>query len=196
MGLMALACLLTPAKASTPPLKPVPSVDPVAYAGTWYEVAVIPYFFENRCQSDALTRYTILQESPLVFEDYFQCTGKNGKTIRLTGRAKALTSDNYARLNATFLNFFGWRHGKKPNYWIIGQAEDYRYAVVGHPSRRYGWILSRAPQMASSDWSAVQGILTRNGYDPCRFMAVPQKGGIQKRQSLCEWTRSDAAVAL
>ena len=31
------------------------------------------------------------------------------------------------------------------DYWIIDLDPGYEYAVVGHPSREYLWILSRSP---------------------------------------------------
>ncbi|HMW38503.1 MAG: lipocalin family protein [Saprospiraceae bacterium] len=38
----------------------------------------------------------------------------------------------------------------KGKYWINDLAPDYSYAVVGHPNRKYLWILSRTPQMDQS----------------------------------------------
>jgi apolipoprotein D and lipocalin family protein len=36
------------------------------------------------------------------------------------------------------------------DYWILEVGEHYEYAVVGHPSRDYLWILSRTPTLARS----------------------------------------------
>ncbi|HEX6323603.1 MAG TPA: lipocalin family protein, partial [Vicinamibacterales bacterium] len=44
------------------------------------------------------------------------------------------------------------------DYWILGLAPDYAWAVVGSPDRKYLWILSRTAAMdrASLD-AAVAG---------------------------------------
>nr|HQU40957.1 lipocalin family protein [Chitinophagales bacterium] len=44
------------------------------------------------------------------------------------------------------------------SYWIIDLADDYSYAVVSHPGKKYLWILSRTPQM---DPATYDGILER-----------------------------------
>ena len=44
------------------------------------------------------------------------------------------------------------------DYWVIELDPDYQWAVVGSPSRKYLWILSRAPAM---EMSLFKGILAR-----------------------------------
>jgi apolipoprotein D and lipocalin family protein len=46
----------------------------------------------------------------------------------------------------------------KGKYWIIDLADDYSYAVVGHPNKKYLWILSRTPKMEDAIY---QNILTK-----------------------------------
>ena len=57
------------------------------------------------------------------------------------GRGRIVDSNTNAKLKVTFFWPF---HG---DYWIIDLDEEYRYAVVGHPRRKYLWILSRTPFM-------------------------------------------------
>ena len=49
-----------------------------------------------------------------------------------------------ARLEVSFVSLFGvqlfWG-----DYWVIGLGEGYDYALIGTPSRRWGWILARDP---------------------------------------------------
>ncbi|MEN3010918.1 MAG: lipocalin family protein, partial [Candidatus Bipolaricaulaceae bacterium] len=47
------------------------------------------------------------------------------------------------------------------DYWMIELAPDYSYAVVGHPTRRYGWILSRTPKLDEAAWAKIQAALAR-----------------------------------
>ena len=32
-------------------------------------------------------------------------------------------------------------------YWVIAICDEYKWAVVGQPERKRGWILSRTPQI-------------------------------------------------
>ncbi|MGB5372547.1 MAG: lipocalin family protein, partial [Polyangiales bacterium] len=63
------------------------------------------------------------------------------------------------------------------DYWIIDLGPDYEYAVVGHPSRDYLWILSRTPTL---DAEIYDGILTRleeMGYPLDRLQKTLQPTG-------------------
>jgi apolipoprotein D and lipocalin family protein len=77
---------------------------------------------------------------------------KNGKESKIKGKAFVEKGSNNAKLKVQF--FWPFR-GK---YWIIDLADDYSYAVVSHPNRKYLWILSRTPKM---DPQVYKGILER-----------------------------------
>jgi apolipoprotein D and lipocalin family protein len=55
------------------------------------------------------------------------------------------------------------------DYWIIGLDENYQWAVIGTPSRKYGWILSRTPELNSEALDRIFSILKQNGYNPEDF---------------------------
>ena len=70
---------------------------------------------------------------------------RTARSMRPAGwRARRDPATN-AKLEVSFVNVFGkqlfWG-----DYWIIGLGEDYDYALVGTPSRRWGWILAREPR--------------------------------------------------
>ena len=54
-------------------------------------------------------------------------------------------------------------------YWIIELDPDYRYAVVGHPSRDYLWILSRTPRMEEEVYRELLRRIAAHGYDLTRI---------------------------
>jgi apolipoprotein D and lipocalin family protein len=62
------------------------------------------------------------------------------------------------------------------NYWVIQLADDYRYAVIGEPSRKYLWILSRTPSLDPQDNAIIRGLLQQQGYDPLKLQDEPQTG--------------------
>jgi apolipoprotein D and lipocalin family protein len=53
---------------------------------------------------------------------------------------------------------------------VIGLGKDYEYSVVGTPSRKYGWILSRSPDLSSEQLAEINKILIEQGYDPKKFV--------------------------
>jgi len=53
----------------------------------------------------------------------------------------------------------------KAKYWIIGLADDYSWAVVGHPNRKYLWILSREPFMEEALYNSIIQKLKEQDYN-------------------------------
>ncbi len=167
--LIALTCLLAglSSAASLPPLQTVPHVELDRYMGDWYVIANIPYFAEKD-KVATIERYEL---------------GPNGKIANTCiFRKKLFTApEKQWRATATVVNQttnaewrvqFFWP--VKLPYLVIDLDPDYRWAVVGHPSRHYLWILAR--ERALSD-TVYQGILERaaaQGYDTSDIVKVPQ----------------------
>jgi apolipoprotein D and lipocalin family protein len=60
------------------------------------------------------------------------------------------------------------------DYWIVELDPDYRYAVVGHPSRTYLWILARTPHMDEPTYQELRRRIAAHGYDLTRLQRTPQ----------------------
>ncbi len=67
---------------------------------------------------------------------------RSGNVDQATGVAKVVDPVSRAKLKVSFVSFLGWRPFWG-DYWVIGLDDDYRWAVVGSPDRRYGWVLAR-----------------------------------------------------
>lgn len=59
---------------------------------------------------------------------------------------------------------------------------DYRWSVVGHPSRDYAWILSRTPSLPTDTLRQLRERLSAVGYDTCRLIVTAGPG----RPRLCD----------
>jgi len=68
-----------------------------------------------------------------------------------------------AKLKVSFVRFLGV-HLFWGDYWIVGLDREYQYAIVGGPSRKYGWIPGRRPEFSNEEWIAVKDILRSQGY--------------------------------
>jgi apolipoprotein D and lipocalin family protein len=69
------------------------------------------------------------------------------------------------------VQFFWPFRGK---YWIIDLADDYSYAVVSHPNRRYLWILSRTPKLNQEEYKNIISKLQQNAFDLTKLKITKQ----------------------
>jgi apolipoprotein D and lipocalin family protein len=61
------------------------------------------------------------------------------------------------------------------DYWIIDlDSEDYKYAVVGDPGRKYFWVLSRTPKMDENLLNALLEKAKKQGYNLDKLIRTPQ----------------------
>lgn len=153
------------ASTSQPPLRTVEAVDLGRYVGSWYEIALLPNRFQRMCVADTQANYRVSDDRILVTN---RCRNKDGKVEGIAGFAKVLEGSNNAKLRVTFFRpFYG-------NYWILALGPEYRWALIGEPTRTYGWVLSRTPQL---DDATLNNILDRAqslGYDRTAFRRTPQ----------------------
>lgn len=121
-----------------PNLKTVKSVDINRYLGTWYEIGRFEHFFERDCKNVSAT-YTLREDGKIEVINRCTLISTNMKK-EATGVAHAIDKSNSKLKVSLFRPFYG-------DYWIINLDEDYKYVLVGSPSREYLWILSRTKKM-------------------------------------------------
>lgn len=139
-------------------LQTVQFVDLDKYAGKWYEIASFPQRFQKNCYGTNAT-YTLSDKGFVVVENRCNKYSLTGKLSYIKGKAFVEKNSGNAKLKVQFFWPF------KGKYWIIDLANDYSYAIVGHPNRRYLWILSRTPLMNEETYSQILARLSLNGFD-------------------------------
>jgi apolipoprotein D and lipocalin family protein len=116
---------------------------------------------------------TYVQRSDGRIDVLNRCIDEDGEVTGAQGIARIVDTTSCSKLEVSFVRIFGvplfWG-----DYWIIGLADDYRYAVIGSPSRSYAWILCRTPAMTAADLTRVHEILRSQGYDPKEFLTTRQ----------------------
>lgn len=150
------------------PLKTVPYVDLNKYIGRWYEIASFPQKFQKGCHCTTAD-YTLSGKGYVIVENRCRKDSMNGSVSYIKGKAFVDKNSGNARLKVQF--FWPFR-GK---YWIIDLADDYRYAVVGHPNRKYLWILSRTPQMKEEDYTRIIDNLKEQKFDVSLLVKTTQR---------------------
>ena len=152
-------------------LKTVDYVDLTKYVGLWYEIAKIPNSFQNQCVKGTTAKYTLKEDGEIAVVN--SCIDEDGEVDDAEGVARVVDKNSNAKLEVSFVSFLGWRPFWG-DYWIIGLDENYKWAVVGTPSRKYGWILSRTPQLNRQTIEMIFEILKDQGYNPKDFEISPQ----------------------
>jgi apolipoprotein D and lipocalin family protein len=143
----------------TPP-ETVPKVDLSRYMGTWYEIARYPNNFQKECRGSTAT-YTLREDGRVAVVN--RCRSNSGdKEARAT--AKVVDHTTNAKLKVSFFwPFYG-------DYWILNLGDDYDYAVVGTPDRKYLWILSRTPEMEATLYETLLTKIQAQGFEPGRLL--------------------------
>ncbi len=163
--------IMTPAVASEQALITVDCVDLERYTGLWYEIARIPNRFQNKCARHTTAEYTLMENGRIRVIN--RCVKVDGDTVTAKGVAKIIDPESRARLKVSFVNLLGLRLFWG-DYWIIALDDEYRWAVVGHPERKYGWILSRTPQLDREEVERIYAKIEEQGYKKERFISSRQ----------------------
>lgn len=148
--------------AAGPPLQTVSSVDLKRYAGRWYEIARYPNWFQRSCEGETTAEYTPLPDGKIRVVN--TCSDADGKVRSIRGTAVPVPGSGNSRLKVRFWGPFAG------DYWVLALDPDYQWAIVGHPSRKYLWILSREPTMDDARYSRLLNLVREKGYDPTRLI--------------------------
>jgi apolipoprotein D and lipocalin family protein len=171
------ATTLQPAAAQAqtpPPVRAVPSVDLDRYAGDWFEIARFPNRFQRQCVGDVRATYSRRPDGRVDVVN--RCRTAEGET-EARGVARIVDDRTFAKLKVRFAPaWLSWLPVVWGDYWIIGLAPDYSWAVVGDPGRDYLWILARAPHLDDDSIAAARAAARDNGFDVDRLVPTSQVG--------------------
>lgn len=136
----------------------VASVDLKKYAGTWYEIARLPNPFERKLKCITAT-YTLRDDGKITVLNKGHYISDPSKVNTATGIAWVPDKNSPAKLKVQFFWPFSG------NYWILYLEKDYKYVLVGDPSFKYLWILSRGQKMEESIYQMLLNKAIGNGFD-------------------------------
>ncbi|GAN80728.1 apolipoprotein D and lipocalin family protein [Acidocella aminolytica 101 = DSM 11237] len=145
------------------PLKPV---DLNAYLGRWYEVARYEQAFEKGCEGVS-AEYRLRPDGKIDVVN--SCRAPDGKFRTARGTAKIVPGSQGAKLKISFYGplYIG-------NYWVMDHAEDYSWSIVGDPTGRYLWLLSRQQVPEEMERHSLIKRATALGYDTSRLVITTQ----------------------
>jgi apolipoprotein D and lipocalin family protein len=149
------------------PLETVPYVDTTQLQGTWYEIGHLPRSTQEGCAGTTAT-YTPVTNGH--FAVMHECLLPNGQQLKSSATLYVIDQTTNAKLGIDLGGFIG-------DYWVIDQASDYHYVVVGHPSRQYLWILARDKHLPQGDLDTILAHAKQNGFDTSVMEYTNQDGG-------------------
>jgi len=154
-------------RADSKPLQVVSFVDLQRYAGEWYEIARFPQAFQKDCVASKAT-YTLRDDGKITVLNQCHDKSLSGPLRKVTGKAWVVDKETNAKLKVSFFWPFSG------DYWIIELGKDYEYAVIGHPERKYLWVLSRTKTMTEDVYEAILDRLKAAGYDTSKLLKSNQ----------------------
>lgn len=160
----AIGGLFLYSRASRPPVinakvpQPEKPVDLTRYTGKWYELAR----HENRFQKgmDAVTaEYSLEKDGKVRIVNSGLRAGEKERDVS-EGHAIVADEETGAKLK---VSFFGPIY--TGDYWVLDHGDDYDWSIVGEPSGRYLWVLSRDPHPSPELAQMLRDRIEALGYD-------------------------------
>ena len=167
ISLTIILLLMAPTNNQAQTLQTVANVDLKKYAGKWYEIASFPQYFQKGCTCTT-AEYTITNKGYVTVENRCNRDSVNGKPSYIKGKAFVEEGSGNAKLKVQFFWPF------KAKYWIIDLADDYSYAVVSHPDKKYLWILSRKSKLSDTVYQQLIARLKAKGFDLSKLQVTEQ----------------------
>lgn len=179
---LALALLTLPACVGSPgpvgnasvpqPAKPVALP---AYLGTWYEYGRYEAPFQKGCEG-VTAEYSLREDDKIKVVNSCYEGALGGEFKQSTGKAKVVEGSEGAKLK---VSFFGPFYG---DYWVLDRGEQgadglYDWSIVGEPSGRYLWMLTREAQPDAATRALLERRVKELGYDWGLVRLRAQKGG-------------------
>lgn len=144
------------------------NLDLKKYAGLWYEIARLPARYEDGLVGVTAT-YTFVSEGKLSFKNKGFKQKFDGAVSEVSGSLKMPEPSAPGKLKLYVFNIF------PANYWVHALDADYRWALVGGPSRKALWIFSRTPAMEGPVYGRLVAQAKELGYDTTQLIRVEQK---------------------
>lgn len=138
--------------------EPAKAVELNRYLGRWYELGSYPAPFQDGC-SATHADYSLNTDGTIRVLNSCRKGGLSGKEEIVEGQAEIVENSKNAKLR---VSFFGPFYG---DYWVLDHASDYSWSIVGEPSGRYLWLLSRSAHPSTTALKQIEQKAAELGYD-------------------------------
>jgi apolipoprotein D and lipocalin family protein len=167
MALLMAAGMATAGCAANAPLKPVEHVDLPRYMGTWYVIGNIPNFAERGKVATA-DEYRLKPDGE-IDNIYHYRKGFDQPEKTWHGKAWLPDPKDTARWKVQLLWPF------RSDYTILALDQEYRVTMVGLPSRKLLWIMSKDKTIDDAAYQRLIEAARAQGFPVEQMRKVPQR---------------------
>jgi len=150
------------------PLETVAQVDLDRFAGRWYVIESIGLDAEAGAH-DEIEIYRMREDGRIEIELHFREGSFDGPRASIP--QLGWVHDEETRAEWRVRPFWPLSLA----YLIIDLAPDYHYTVIGHPSKRWVWIMARTPSLDEATLAGIRARLAASGHDVERLVSIPQR---------------------
>jgi apolipoprotein D and lipocalin family protein len=155
------------AQASYPQLDTVEHVDIQRYLGKWFEIARFDQKFQKNCTA-VTAEYKLRKSGTIKVINKCRKFDLKGKLKVAIGSARVTDKNSNAKLRVQFFLRFLNIKFLSGNYWILDLGED--YALIGDPSIKYLWILSRTKEIDERTYLGLVQKAETLGFDTSKLL--------------------------
>lgn len=137
---------------------PAKSVDVQRYMGRWYEQFRYEASFQKGLEAVSAD-YSLNDDGTVRVVNRGRKGGVEGTLKESVGKAKVTDTATNAKLK---VSFFGPFYG---DYWVLDHGPDYEWSIVGEPSGRYLWALTREAKPGPDVLAMLESRVRALGYD-------------------------------
>lgn len=150
---------------SLPPMNAVPQLDMARFAGRWHEIARLPSPSQRLTDRRIAVTYTVLARAQVHVQQVCEEPGGSTRTSETVARRRYPIEEPgqfKRRTGPAWLGALPWAWS---DYWALALDKDYRWMLLGDPTRRSLWMLSREPTMERNVLEALKAKARSMGYD-------------------------------
>lgn len=150
--------------------QPAKPVELNRYLGRWYELARYEAGFQKDCEA-VTADYSLLENGQVGVLNRCRQGAVDGPVKQSEGKAKVVEGSENSKLKVSFFGPF-----YVGDYWVLDHADDYSWSIVGEPSGRYLWILSREARPGAETRQALRSRVQALGYELSLLRETQQSG--------------------
>lgn len=150
------------------PLPTPEKVDLKKFMGSWFVHGYTPILVDKQAHN-AVEHYYLNDKNEVETTYRFRDGAFDGELKTFTPKGFPVEEDSsQARWKMQFIWPF------KSDYVIVHVSDDYQSTIIGHPGRKYAWIMTRDHEIKQADYDVLLQILEKAGYDTSIVQRLPQ----------------------
>lgn len=169
ISLVLICCCLVACSTKTPEgITPVSEFELPRYLGKWYEIARLDHSFE-RGLSHVTAEYAMREGGGVSVVNQGH-SAEEASWQSATGKAFFVEDSQTGHFK---VSFFGPFYGA---YVIFKLDDNYQYAFISGPNRKYLWFLSRTANVSDAQIERFVSTAKKLGFEVDNLIFVDQQG--------------------